>query len=253
MYVSLARDLAALGYLCFRFDRAGLGDSPAATGAPEGRVYSMAAVHDVEAAMTFLTSIRAVDRIILVGICSGAHLAFHAGLADARVAGQILINPQTFDWTEGDSLEVTSRRSYKSTRYYLCAALQRSVWAQAARGEVDLRGVATVLRDRLAVRVGITVEDLVAQWRGEPPPRTQVEAAFCAMSDRGVQSLLVFSASDGGLDMIEEHLGPGARRVRARKNIRLAIVAGADHTFTPVQSQHAIGTLVTSFVERAFP
>jgi pimeloyl-ACP methyl ester carboxylesterase len=253
MYVSLARDLAALGYVCLRFDRAGLGDSPSRDGVPEGLVYSKHAVADVKAAMSCLTHTRAAERIVLVGVCSGAHLAFHAGLADSRVAGQVLINPQTFEWAVGDSLAVAPRRSYKSSRYYLGAPLRREVWAQAARGDVDVRGVAGVLRDRLATRAGSAVEDVLAHLRGLPAPRTDVEAAFCTLSDRGVESLLVFSANDGGLDMIEEHLGRGARRVRDRKNIRLEIVVGADHTFTRVRSQREVATLVTRFVERTFP
>jgi alpha-beta hydrolase superfamily lysophospholipase len=134
MYVSLARDLAALGYLCFRFDRAGLGDSPSANGSQEGRVYSKDAVGDVKAAITFLGDVRAVDRIVAIGLCSGAHLAFHTGLVDPRVAGQVLI---------------TARPVYKSTRYYLGAALKPRVWRQAVRGALDVCGVAGALRGRL--------------------------------------------------------------------------------------------------------
>ena len=251
MYVTLARDLAARGYLGFRFDLGGLGDSLTANGAPENRLYSKDSVGDVKAALTFLSRVRGVDRVVLAGVCSGAYLAFHAAMEDSRVAGQILINPQTLEWKEGDSLELSIRKSYKSTRYYLGAVLDRAVWAQALRGNVDLRGVAGVLRERYAVLAGASIRALLACGRGRPPPRTDIERAFCALSDRGLQSLLVFGSNDGGLDMIENHLGREACKMRGRKNIRLAIVAGADHTFTPVASQRELGALVTSFVEGA--
>jgi alpha-beta hydrolase superfamily lysophospholipase len=252
MYVTLARDLAARGYLAFRFDLGGLGDSRVADGAPENRLYSKDSVGDVRAALATLSRARGVDRVVLAGVCSGAYLAFHTAMEDRRVAGQILINPQTFVWKEGDSLELSIRKSYKSTRYYLGRVLDREAWGQAVRGEVDVRGVAGVLRERYAMRAGAWIGRLLARGRGELPGRTGIERAFCALSARGVESLLVFASIDGGLDMIEEHLGREACAMRGCKNFRFAIVEGADHTFTPIASQRELGALVTSFVEGAF-
>ena len=253
MYVTLARALAARGCLGFRFDLGGLGDSLAASGAPSMRLYSKDSIGDVKAALSTLSRARGVDRFVLAGVCSGAYLAFHTAIEDSRVAGQILINPQTFEWKEGDSLEVSIKKSYKSTRYYLGAILDRGVWAQALRGKVDLRGVAGVLRERYESRAGAWVRALLARGLGRPPPRTDIERAFSTLSDRGLRSLLVMSSNDGGLDMIEKHLGREACKMRGRENFRLAIVEGADHTFTAFASQRELCALVTSFVEEAFP
>ena len=73
-----------------------------------------------------------------------------------------------------------------------------------------------------------------------------------ALSDRGVESFLVFSFSDGGLDVIERHLGGEGRRMRGRRNFELAIVEGADHTFTPVASQEALYALIQRYVATRF-
>jgi pimeloyl-ACP methyl ester carboxylesterase len=252
MYVTLARDLAALGYLGLRFDVGGLGESRSAAGTDENRLYSMSSVDDVRAAVTLVGQARGIDRVVLLGICSGAYLAFHASLRDPRVVGQILVNPQTFERRGGDSLEVSREMSYKSTRHYLGALLDRRVWLEAIRGGVDVRGVARVLRDRFFARRGAVLDDLMARWLGQPAPRSEVERAFLRMSERGVESLLVFSKSDRGLDMIEQHLGPQAEKLRARRNVRLAIVAGADHTFSLERSRRELQALITRFVERAF-
>lgn len=253
MYVTLARELAARGYVSFRFDVAGIGDSPVDSSACENRLYSKDSVADVKAAMTFLTRIRGVKRFVLAGVCSGAYLAFHAGMEDARVAGQIVINPQTFEWKEGDSVELSIRRSYKSTRHYMRALLDRRVWTEVLRGEVNVRGIASVLHQRFTDGAGARIRELMARSRGRPPPCTEIERAFRAMSDRGVHSLLVFSSNDGGLDMIEKHLGRNARKMKARDNFRLAIVEGADHTFTPIDARRELHQLVTRFVAGAFP
>ncbi|MGH7295724.1 MAG: alpha/beta fold hydrolase, partial [Polyangiaceae bacterium] len=237
MYVILARQLAARGYVSLRFDVAGLGDSPLPPGSPENRLYSKDSVDDVKAAMTFLQQTRGTSRFVLTGLCSGAYLAFHTAIEDPRVVGQVLLNPQTFEWHDGDSLELSVRKGFLSTRYYAKALLDYRVWLRAARGKVNVVEVLGALRERLRARAGANLAVLGARLTGRPAPTTEVERAFHALGDRGVDSLLVFSFNDGGVDMIERHLGGGARRMRHRQNFALVIVDDADHTFTPTASQ----------------
>jgi pimeloyl-ACP methyl ester carboxylesterase len=249
LYVSLARDLAARGYPAFRFDAGGIGDGAPAPGAPENRVYSKESVADVEAAMTFLSEVRDIKRFVLVGICSGGFLAFHTSAEDPRVSGQVIINPQTFEWRVGDPLTLAPKRSFKSTRYYLQAIWRPTTWTLALRGEIDLRGIAAVLHQRSLERAARRVKAVMARWFGLPEPSSDVERVLRAASSRGVRTLLVFSSQDGGLDMIERHLGSGASSMSRDVNFRLEIVDGADHTFTPKQAQDRLRTLVTEFVE----
>jgi pimeloyl-ACP methyl ester carboxylesterase len=252
MYVSLARELASAGHLGFRFDVAGLGDSKNAPGAQENRLYSKDSVKDVKAAMTYLGERFGASRFVLVGLCSGAYLAFHTCVEDDRVVGQVLLNPQTFEWKEGDSLELSMRKSFLSTRYYARALLNPAVWKRAARGKVNVRGVLGVLGERLVAHAKADLARVSAGLMGGREPQTDIERAFHAISKRGVDSLLVFSFMDGGLDMIEKHLGRGVRKMRSYKNFRFEIVEGADHTFTPIESQSALHKLLTRHVTTHF-
>lgn len=252
MYVVLARDLAALGHVSFRFDVAGLGDSTTAPGAPDNRLYSKDSVGDVKTAMDFLTQIRGVRRFVLVGLCSGAYLAFHTCVEDGRVAGQILLNPQTFEWKEGDSLELSVRRSFLSTRYYARALRDYRVWVRALQGDVNVRGITGALRERFEARARAGLQRLAARVLGRQHAQSDIERAFQAMSKRGVESLLVFSFEDGGLDMIEKHLGRGARRMRRSGNFTMEIIEGADHTFTPIASQKVLYGVLERFVTARF-
>jgi alpha-beta hydrolase superfamily lysophospholipase len=253
MYVSLARELAALGYLGFRFDVAGLGDSRHAPNTRENRLYSKDSVADVKAAMTFLGERYKAERFILVGLCSGAYLAFHTCIEDSRVAGQILLNPQTFEWKDGDSLDLSMRRSFLSTRYYARAILNPAVWRRVLSGDVNARGVMSILRERLMAQTNGHVARIASRVRGESEPRTEIENAFHAVCQRGVESLLVFSFSDGGIDMIEKHLGRNVGRMSRYKNLRFEIVDGADHTFTPIDAQAALHQLLSRHVTARFP
>jgi pimeloyl-ACP methyl ester carboxylesterase len=250
MYVRLARELAARGQTVFRFDVGGLGDSLGEPGSHTTRLYSKDSVQDVKRAMSFLAETRGVTRFVLMGLCSGAYLAFHTAIEDPRVTGQVLLNPQTFEWKDGDTLELSARRSFLGTRYYARSLLRRDVWARTLRGEVDVRGITGALKARFKDRAAAGLDALAARARGKTPPGSDIQRAFVELSERGVDTLLVFSANDGGLDVIEKHLGHHARRMRGRKNFELEIVEGADHTFTPIDSQYRLEELVTSYMTR---
>jgi pimeloyl-ACP methyl ester carboxylesterase len=203
--------------------------------------------------MTFLSERFGVHRFVVAGLCSGAYLAFHACIEDPRVAGQILLNPQKLDWREGDSLEIATRKSFGSTRFYARALFDRAVWRRAIRGEVNVRAVSGVLRERLISQAKSELKRLGARLIGRSQPQTEIEREFHAMCRRGVDTLFVFGFSDGGIDHMEEHLGLGARKMRRYRNFHCEIMDGADHTFTPLSSQAALHELLVRHVTKRFP
>jgi pimeloyl-ACP methyl ester carboxylesterase len=138
MSVDLARDLASRGYLTMRFDASGLGDSIAAPGADENRIYTKDAVADVRRAMDLLGQLHGARRFVLVGVCSGAYLAFHATLADARVAGQLLISPFAFEWKDGDPVTPTGRSAEPLPSAGRGNAVERAFVATCERGIASL-------------------------------------------------------------------------------------------------------------------
>lgn len=246
MAVTLGRALAAQGFRALRFDTGGLGDSDATPG-EERRLYTTAAVADVVAAIDWLAATGS-DRFVLFGICSGAYLAFHAGVADPRVAGEVLVNAQRFIWTEGDSLAVTARRSYKSSRFYLAAAFSRKTWTRALRGEVNVVGVVRTMAARAARRTLARARELLAHGLGAADP-SPVARAFRDKHRRGTRVLLVYSHADGGLDEMEAHLGKDARKLRGLSSVRTTIIHGADHTFTSRTARAELRGLVVDQLE----
>ena len=248
MNVTLARQLAALGHLTFRFDVSGLGDSGVAPGTRENRIYTKDSVADVQSAMTLFGQMCGVRRFVLVGLCSGAYLAFHTTVLDARVVGQVLLSSYAFEWHEGDSVAPTERKPFDSTRSYMRGLLDRRVWVRALKGEVEIGSIARVLVERLAVRVDAELPSLAARFRGRRRPRNDVESAFAQMCDRGVDSLLVSSFNDGGLDMITRYLGTDARRMSGATEFSLEIVDGTDHTFTSLASQQILSEVLRDYL-----
>jgi len=80
LHVRLARNLARRGFTSLRFDRSGVGDSPART---DGLPLRDAALGDVRDALDFLAAERGASSFILVGLCSGADLAFGSCVEEA--------------------------------------------------------------------------------------------------------------------------------------------------------------------------
>ena len=241
MYVTLSRELAGLGFSAFRFDVGGLGDSRTPPGARENSLYSQQSILDVQEAMTFLSRTIDAEKFVLLGICSGAYLAFHSTVKDPRVSAQVLVNPQTFQWREGDSLEIKiKKQSYKATRFYRRALFEKDTWVRLYRRDINLRGIA----DELIVRTRQQVLARVSRMLSPSEQVGHVARSFAAISDRGTHSLLVYSGNDGGIDVIESHLGGQGGRMRRRKNFRFELLEGADHTITPLSSQDELTRLL---------
>lgn len=248
MYVKMARALASRGTTSLRFDIAGIGDSAAIDG-KENRLYAKEAVYDVQSAMKEITALRNIHRFYLIGLCSGAYLAFKTAFVDERVAGMILINTQTFQWKEGDTLQVSLRKNYRSTRFYTTEMRNLETWKRVLRGEVNARGIAGTLSQRAFERVIREAEATIARVRHGRLEIDEVAVEMKEILKRGTEALLIFGANDGGLDKMETHLGPDAKKVAKYPNFRLEIVEGSDHTFTPVWSQGWLENLVIATIE----
>lgn len=251
MYVALARLLAAQGFRVARLDFSGLGDSARPVGGRENDIYAQRFFAEVRATLDYLFA-RGVDRAVLGGLCSGAYAAYHTATADPRVTGLVMINPLTFHWKEGDSVQVRSRQGFKSSHFYKQALWQPKTWARVARGETNLKGIARELAKRAKRRAQRESHAILARLSGATAETTDVERGFRALCARGAKCLLLFGAHDGGVDLIEEHLGAGAGRMGKYAGFRMEIIEGPDHTFTPLWTRRLLFRRIEAYMLEHF-
>lgn len=237
--VELARGLSARGVASFRFDVAGLGDSPSRAGRPQNGVYSMAATEDISAALDFLQT-RGYHQVTLTGLCSGGYLAFHAGVKDRRVSAVVLVNLQRFLWKDGDSLEIARRMAVPSTGTYVQRALQLETWTRLIKGSVDVRLIATALATRGLKKVRSRVSGLVVGVLGPAFEVNEVPRGCLQLLERGARLLLIYGDTDGGLDEVAAHLGPDLKRLRKHPGASLVYLRGTDHTLTTAPARQAL-------------
>jgi dienelactone hydrolase len=242
LYVRLARELAAMGLTSFRFDYSGIGDSEVRR---DGVPPEQSLLEETREAMAHLTASRGIDRFILLGICSGAALAYLAARSDSRVRAAALINAQGhLHGIDPRAFEAIHARaaSHHAWRMALFSSFRGKNWRKALRGRLNLRSV-------LAGMVLNPIRRLVTR------PEPSHEAAefdplvdIRSLTSRGVRLIHVYSEGDEGLDYFHVVTGGDTNAVDSLQHSRVEVIAGANHMFTLCWSQERLVEIVCSWV-----
>lgn len=235
LYVDLARRLTALGFPCLRLDLAGLGDSVREPPQRENHPYQEHATADAREALAYLRESAGHSRFLLMGLCSGAHTSFHAGLDSGidGILGLVLINPLTFHWQEGMSLD-TSRHLWAVSHYRKSAA-DPGKWRKLLRGDADFANLARVGTRFVADTVSQKARSLAAT----------VFPRFGSKLSRDVQALLgggkalhfFISEGDPGYDILIAGAGRPVAKAQRSGRLTVEFIPGADHTFSRAASR----------------
>jgi alpha-beta hydrolase superfamily lysophospholipase len=236
LYVELARELAELGFNVLRMDLSGIGDSPVASG-EENLTYPATCLADCEAAMKTLGERVGAQRFIVTGLCSGADIAFKLGLKERRVAGVVMMNPLTFCVQDPTFVE-----AYKGARYYQNTVFNKWNWLRLLKGQIDLVRAAKLLAPKLK-GVATRALDRVRPRANGADDHADVPAYLRAMAERGVDTFLVVTTNDPGVDYVDVHFGKRMKEL-AVANYRREDLAGTDHTFTSVWSRQHVRTTI---------
>lgn len=230
MYVKMARDLAALGYLAFRFDFSGIGDS-----ASRGDGLSPIEAHkaDLSEALDWLTASCNVNEVVLIGLCAGAEIALRYGYSDMRVLGLALLDP-TIPPTARFYAHYISRRITQL----------RSWWSFiSGRGRIFEE-----LSER--ARLAFGAQPVSA---ADHRIRTELEQLYLKSLDRNLKMLIVLTGGSlDGRQSYREQLFDALPNVPFRGRVSVEHFKDADHTFTSESVRDRLQQLVIGWVE-AFP
>lgn len=245
--VKLARALAQQGISSLRFDCANVADSPPVPGLEGQVLYEPAQLDDVSAALDLLTERMPGVRIIAAGRCSGAYLALQAAWTDDRIDGVVAVNPETFEWQPGRSVEDALDNPTQSMDHYVSNLWRLSTFRRIARGEVDLLSKARQVSSGIGRRL---LRPLVWLTGGLTARERVVCAGFRTLAQRGVSVKLLYSPGDIGLEEFGHFFGAGGGQLVRFSGMSHAVVAGADHNFTPRQARD---TYLDAILEMAGP
>lgn len=131
--VILARALAETGFDVFRFDFAGVGDSPIRT---DGKSLAEGVILDVQETMDHLSETMGYETFVTIGLCSGADNGMRAAEVDPRIVGVAMFDP-TIDRTAKWYLHKTWGRlsSWQYLRSLMSPRHRR--WQRLLKGEAE--------------------------------------------------------------------------------------------------------------------
>jgi alpha-beta hydrolase superfamily lysophospholipase len=239
IYVALARRWASLGFWVLRFDLSGIGDSPAAPGCTENATHPRDGVSDLGEAMDALTAKTGAQSFVLFGHFSGADLAYQAAMRDSRVRGVMMLNPRTFGVNDPATIE-----TYKNARYYQQSFLRPASWKKALRGEVNLRRAASLVLPKFIDLARRRAQALLASSK-DGGRQDDVPTNLRRLAERGVDTFLLASERDPGVDFLDVRQGEAMRALAGVRGFRRYDFVGVDHSFTSLYAQERLFDVLT--------
>ncbi len=221
--VDLARRFAQAGITSLRMDFAGLGDS-LAPGDGETHVFETDRRAEISAGLDALARL-GYHRFAVLGVCSGAYHAFHAGVADDRIGTLLLVNFPMFQWPTRERIENFS--FVLDTPQRIVGTLGKlESWRKLLTGQVDIAGrLALQLRwwtkkaGKLAGRAGRRI--------GLRPRLSFAQSAVQTLARRS-RTLLLMTPGEGGIALLADELGANG----TTPGVTTLIVPDIDHSLT---------------------
>ncbi|MBL8258074.1 pimeloyl-ACP methyl ester carboxylesterase [Pseudoxanthomonas japonensis] len=221
-YVQLARSLAAEGFVVFRFDQSGLGDSPVSSQAGEGRKR-----RETVAAMDVVARETGVRQCVLGGLCSAADDAFNIAPQESRVMGLLLLDGVAY---------ITPL--YR-LRYYLPRLLHP--------GKV-LRGVRRLLRRSASIGQATIDPNSFRDFPSQPEAVDRLKA----LDARGASVLMLYT---GGIERYYNHKRQAREcfgTVMRSPRMSTEYWADCDHTFYARQHRERLSATVVEWMKARY-
>ena len=245
--VEMARTLARRGIASMRVDLPGLGQSDTPS---EKRLflYDERASGDVVRILDWLEQ-RGYGQACAMGICAGAHQAFHAARRDPRISHLGMINPLCFSWNSSYALDMGLSKIRDNARGPLVAEAPPAKDGATADGNASASPLKSVLKLGKPILRGSVefAKSVLSRLSGEGAmTRRPVEGWMKSITGRGTQVLVVSCEDDLSLQEIARHFGPDGERLRRMKGVTMMLVPAADHTLTPVHARDMLtGQLIS--------
>jgi len=258
MTVELARALAAAGFRSLRIDATGLGDSLAGTGIPGNDSYPATVFQDIVDTMAWIRDSFQDHRTVLAGLCSGAYAAFQAAaqIDDPALVESLMINPLTYYWCDGMTLETATARDRIREQYYLASALDPAKWWKllSGRSQIGVAGAFQVLWRRLRPRrTPDRGGDEDNSIRLGHPATENLPRDLLRVSDRGRQLAMFFAKSDPGYGILMAQAARVARGMSRSGRLTFEFFENADHTFSRRECRLRLIESVARHLQQRFP
>jgi alpha-beta hydrolase superfamily lysophospholipase len=241
LYVLLARALAARGFRCLRLDLGGLGDSASPHPDYENHPYPPTMFSDIDFAIRHLQAREGADRVVLLGLCSGAYAAFQSAVhcTNPALVECLMMNPLAFYWREGMPINTSSIVRLSRVHYLRQAALNPRKWLALLSGRTTLgfTGLARLVLQhwRWQLRGGGVPQRSTTEpqsFENGHPVREDLPADLVRATRAGRRLAFFFGTRDPSHRILMFHARRKVRQLVRYGALSMSFIDGADHTFT---------------------
>lgn len=235
-YVFFTRQLLSMGFSVLRMDFLGLGDSINPDLPQENNPYMPEALKNIEAAVKFLKNNLKVHDVILMGLCSGAYASFQAALQleDDAIREIILINPLTFYWKEGMSLDPPSLEHHWNWNRYAENMRKTKSWTKLFSGKINIKDVIVTILSRL-INKNQTLLKVIKNkvMRGLGSQNTEdLSFDLRKIAKKGILIHFFFSDSDPGYRILTEAAGLTVKKLTQENSLEISLITKSNHNFS---------------------
>lgn len=251
LYVELCRALATHGVRTLRVDLKNLGDSSNAAIDQENHCYPSRATDYCLTLLKDLSEQEWTQHITLAGICSGAHHAFHSGVAGhPNLTRLILINPLTFYWREGMSLATPSDQQVTVDSHYYARTLRSAAaWKKLFSGKVNYAYIAKFALRFGMKKAGASLGALKRLF--VPIPTNQFTRDLMRLKQSGIETSLIISEYDPGWGLLNDASQMKRASVFSKFLVNGTTIPKANHTFSKRSSRPLlVEAIITSLNQR---
>jgi alpha-beta hydrolase superfamily lysophospholipase len=247
--VDLARVFARQGFAAMRIDNAGIGETPLWHGQERPVMYSPRANDDVRCAIDWMVAKAGIERVVLLGRCSGGYPAFVSAVADTRVGASVVINLPKLHWEPGEDILKALRDPVEPIDTYSQGLRSTRHFKRILSGELK---ISTILRKLSKTLVAIAARKLAPLF-GDRSRHHRigriVRERLQALTARKVPVALIYSAGDPGLHDLFGWAGPQGTKLAAHPNVELHVIEGADHNLSPLPVRAEVTDLIIRFMK----
>ena len=254
LYVTISRQLANLGFTSIRMDLPGLGESVIHNKEVENLPYMPEAVKPIKDVLETLDE--KPEQIILMGLCSGAYHAFLGAieLPDLPVKEVVLINPLTFYWEQGMTLEDAVSETYSEMNWYKKSAYDKSKWIRLLKGEIKLLPIFSSVLKHQTIKLKTKLRNLLDTF--EPANSAaitpNISNSLKKITHKGCHISLFFSENDPGVQILKDNADKTVKKLTASQQLEIYTIEKADHTFSRLKPRNQLLGLITQHFHKRY-
>ncbi len=264
LYVQLARQLAAIGFIVLRIDLPGIGDNIKTNREQENIEYLDSGSLDILELTATLKDTLNNNNFVITGLCSGAYFSFHTALNSISntICEVYLINPLTFYWDKTMTAETTPARNFSAWNWYKSALTSTESWKKLFKGKIDFISLLKTIFLRLKIKANVAIKPLLEksskQMAFDKSENTNdfrqsnnLGKDLKTISAKGTQLTFLFARSDPGFDLLQTLGGKSVKTLSSQEKLSITFIENADHTLSKFSPRvQGIKSILKHFSER---